>query len=377
MKIIKLFENFDLERLKSGIDDVLVELKDNGFNVRKIVNDSSISIYIIKTGYKFEFNDIEEYVIMLVDYINTYLPKYKDDIKFMGFDDDLDKVVESDSIDVINTRLSWNEAENKEYKLRTFKVCFGDTRFAKVIAESYIDDMIVSDDELKRLWNNIEDIFVELKDDKYNVSITSYNSTTGLDITLSSPRVKYGSGARYSSPLKYENIVDYISTLEEFMTDYYKNDEVIFLYTYYDNNNRINSTRKLSKELFDRYFISKIVVSVQKNNEKIIQRQEDKYLRESFNVQKIESDLSDMFVELFDEGYDVLIGHHQDTLTLSIRRDDKQKFNLADVREYFLMAEEYFRDINKDIKIIYDGIGTTSKIPKNKLIKTIQMIVWN
>lgn len=378
MKRIKLFENFDLERLKSGIDDVLVELKDNGFNVRKIVNDSSISIYIIKTGYKFEFNDIEEYVIMLVDYINTYLPKYKDDIKFMGFDDDLDKVVESDSIDVINTRLSWNEAENKEYKLRTFKVCFGDTRFAKVIAESYIDDMIVSDDELKRLWNNIEDIFVELKDDKYNVSITSYNSTTGLDITLSSPRVKYGSGARYSSPLKYENIVDYISTLEEFMTDYYKNDEVIFLYTYYDNNNRINSTRKLSKELFDRYFISKIVVSVVfTKGRKIIQRQEDKYLRESFNVQKIESDLSDMFVELFDEGYDVLIGHHQDTLTLSIRRDDKQKFNLADVREYFLMAEEYFRDINKDIKIIYDGIGTTSKIPKNKLIKTIQMIVWN
>jgi uncharacterized protein (UPF0335 family) len=378
MRRVKLFENFDLERLKSGIDDVLVELKDNGFNVRKIVNDSSISIYIIKTGYKFEFNDIEEYVIMLVDYINTYLPKYKDDIKFMGFDDDLDKVVESDSIDVINTRLSWNEAENKEYKLRTFKVCFGDTRFAKVIAESYIDDMIVSDDELKRLWNNIEDIFVELKDDKYNVSITSYNSTTGLDITLSSPRVKYGSGARYSSPLKYENIVDYISTLEEFMTDYYKNDEVIFLYTYYDNNNRINSTRKLSKELFDRYFISKIVVSVVfTKGRKIIQRQEDKYLRESFNVQKIESDLSDMFVELFDEGYDVLIGHHQDTLTLSIRRDDKQKFNLADVREYFLMAEEYFRDINKDIKIIYDGIGTTSKLPKNKLIKSIQMIVWN
>ena len=373
---IKLFENFDLERLKSGIDDVLVELKDNGFNVRKIVNDSSITIIISKIG--FEFNEIEEYVIMLVDYINTYLPKYKDDIKFMGFDDDLDKVVESDSIDVINTRLSWNEAEGKQYKLRTFKVCFGDTRFAKVIAESYIDDMIVSDDELKRLWNNIEDIFVELKDDKYNVSITSYNSTTGLDITLSSPRVKYGSGARYSSPLKYENIVDYISTLEEFMTDYYKNDEVIFLYTYYDNNDRINSTRKLSKELFDRYFISKIVVSVVfTKGRKIIQRQEDKYLRESFNVQKIESDLSDMFVELFDEGYDVLIGHHQDTLTLSIRRDDKQKFNLADVREYFLMAEEYFRDINKDIKIIYDGIGTTSKIPKNKLIKTIQMIVWN
>jgi uncharacterized protein (UPF0335 family) len=382
MKIIKLFENFDLEKLKSGIDDVLVELKDNGFNVRKIVNDSSISIHIIKTGDEFEFNDIEEYVIMLVDYVNTYLPKYKDEVKFMGFDGDLDKVVESDSIDVINTRLAWNEAEDKGYKLRTFKVSFGDTRITKVIAESYIDDMIVSDEELKRLWGNIEDIFVELKDDKYNVSITSYNSITGLDITFMSPRVKYGTGVRYSLPLKYESIVDYIITLEDFMKDYYSNDEVTFLYTYYDNNDRINSTHKLSEELLKKYYLTKIVISVQKNNEKIIQRQKDKYkyLTESNwnnDVYKIENDLSDMFVELFDAGYDVLIGHHQDTLTLSIRRDDRQKFNLADVREYFLMAEEYFRDINKDIKIIYDGIGTTSKLPKNKLIKSIQMIVWN
>ena len=383
MERIKLFENFDLERLKSGIDDVLVELKDNGFNVRKIVNDNSISIHIIKTGDEFEFNDIEEYVIMLVDYVNTYLPKYKGNVKFMGFDGDLDKVVESDSIDVINTRLAWNEAEDKQYKLRTFKVCFGDGKFTKVIAESYIDDMIVSDDELKRLWNNIEDIFVELKDDRYNVSITSYNSTTGLDITLISPRVITSTGFKLSkAPLTYEKIVDYTNTFEDFMKDYYKNDVITFLYTYYDDTSRVNSTYNLSEELLKKYYISKIVISVQKNNEKIIQRQKDKYkyLTESnwnSDVYKIENDLSDMFVELFDEGYDVLIGHHQDTLTLSIRRDDKQKFNLVDVREYFLMAEEYFRDINKDIKIIYDGIGTTSKIPKNKLIKSIQMIVWN
>ena len=383
---IKLFENFDLERLKSGIDDVLVELKDNDFNVRKIVNDSSISIHIIKSGDSFEFNEIEEYVLMLVDYVNTYLPKYKGDVKFMGFDDDLNKIVESDSIDVINTRLFWNEAENKEYKLRTFKVCFGDGRFTKVIAESYIDDMIVSDEELKRLWGNIEDIFVELKDDRYNVKITSYNSITGLDITLMSPRVVTSNGFKLSkAPLTYEKIVDYINTFEDFMKDYYSNDEITFLYTYYDNNDRINSTRNLSKELLKKYYLTKIVISVQKNNEKIIQRQKDKYkyLTESnwnSDVLKIENDLSDMFVELFDEGYDVLIGHHQDTLTLSIRRDDKQKFNLADVREYFLMAEEYFRDINKDIKIIYDGVGTGAsgvRLPKNRLIKSIQMIVWN
>jgi len=285
MMRLKLFENFDLENIKSVIDDVLVELKDNGFNIRKIVTEmgsySVISVYIIKTGDEFEFNDIEECVIMLVDYINSYLPDYKD-IKFFAFDNDLHKLIETDSIDIINSSLAWCEAENKEYKLRTFKVTFGSTNINKIIAENYIDD-IQSDD-----------------------------SITGLDITLSSPRI----GVRYFSPIKYR---------------------------------------------------------------KIIQRQKDKYkyLTESLNIKKIESDLSDMFIELFDIGYDVLIGSHNDTITLSIRRDDKQKFNTADVREYILMAEDYFKNINKDIKIIYDGIGTTGRVPKNRLIKSIQMIVWN
>ena len=386
MNRIKLFENFDLEKLKSGIDDVLVELKDNGFTVRKMVSDSSIIIFIVKpltNGGEFEFSEIEDYVLMLIDYVNTYFPKYKDDVKFIGSDCDFDKIVNTDTIDNVKSTLYWNELENREYKLNSFRVCFGDTRITKVIAESYIDDMIVDDEELKRLWSNIEDIFVELKDDRYNVSITSYNSITGLDITLMSPRVVTSTGFKLSkAPLTYQKIVDYTNTFEDFMKDYYSNDEVTFLYTYYDNNDRINSTHKLSEELLKKYYLTKIVISVQKNNEKIIQRQKDKYkyLTESnwnSDVYKIENDLSDMFVELFDEGYEVLIGHHQDTLTLSIRRDDKQKFNLADVREYFLMAEEYFRDINKDIKIIYDGIGTTSKLPKNKLIKSIQMIVWN
>jgi hypothetical protein len=376
---IKLFENFNLEKLKSGIDDVLVELIDNGFNVRKMASNDGLIINIIKPS--FEFSEIEEYVLMLIDYVNTYLPKYKD-VRFIGSDSDFDRIIDTNSIDNVKNRLYWNQVENtNEYLLRSFKVCFGDTRINKVIAESYIDDMIVSDDELKRMWNNIEDIFVELKDDRYNVSITSYNSTTGLDITLISPRVITSTGFKLSkAPLTYEKIVDYTNTFEDFMKDYYKNDVITFLYTYYDDT-RINSTYVLSEELLKKYYITKIVISVKKNNEKIIQRQKDKYkyLTESnwnSDVEKIESDLSDMFVELFDEGYDVLIGHMSDTITLTIRRDDRQKFNSGNVREYFLMAEEYFRDLNKDIKIIYDGTGTI-RVPKNRLIKSIQMIVWN
>lgn len=382
---IKLFENFNLEKLKSGIDDVLVELKDNGFTVRKMVSDDSIIVFIVKpltNGGEFEFSEIEDYVLMLIDYINTYFPKYKDDVKFIGSDCDFDKIINTDSIDNVKNTLYWNELENRDYKLNSFRVCFGDTRITKVIAESYIDDMIVSDDELKRMWNNIEDIFVELKDDRYNISITSYNSTTGLDISLISPRVITSTGFKLSkAPLTYEKIVDYTNTFEDFMKDYYKNDVITFLYTYYDNNDRVNSTYNLSEELLKKYYISKIVISVQKNNEKIIQRQKDKYkyLTESNDVQKIESDLSDMFVELSDEGYDVKIRPTSDCITLYLGYD-KKMFNLRDVRDCFLMAVEYFTDLKRDFRIIYDGIGTgigDVKLPKNKLIKSIQMIVWN
>lgn len=108
------------------------------------------------------------------------------------------------------------------------------------------------------------------------------------------------------------------------------------------------------------------------------------FINENLDIPKIESDLKDMFVELFDIGYDVLIGHMSGTITLTVIKDDKSKFNTNDVKEYFIMAKEYFRELDKSIKIIYDGIGKTQEefhnnrniMPDNKLVKYIQMIVW-
>lgn len=267
MRYIKLFENFnkvDIDKLKENIEACLVELSDKRFEVYTIVGENYINIEISKKGDEennfyqgydsFELDEIENDIKQVCDYISemydniyfVYIPETRWDNKSYHTLEEI-----PGGLDLVRFDLY---VHTEKY-------------FNKVITESLIDDMILSDDELKRLWYNIKGIFVDLEDKKYDISLTSYNKTTGLDVTLISP---------IREPLKYENIVD--NTFEDFMKDYYSNDEVTFLYTYYDNNDRVNSTRKLSEEIMKKYFINKIVISVQKNNERIIQKQKDKYI---------------------------------------------------------------------------------------------------
>ena len=83
MKHIKLFEkflNFDEELLKDDIDGILVELKDEGFEITtsifKTMGRKTISIALhraVNNKYSnFNTNDISIYFLTLVDYI-----KYK------------------------------------------------------------------------------------------------------------------------------------------------------------------------------------------------------------------------------------------------------------------------------------------------------------
>lgn len=76
MKYIKLFENFDENKIKSNLQDIFVELIDNGFVVNvstHLVNsDDNIEFeFKKKDGSNFKYQDIKEYVLMALDYIET------------------------------------------------------------------------------------------------------------------------------------------------------------------------------------------------------------------------------------------------------------------------------------------------------------------
>jgi hypothetical protein len=76
MKYIKLFENFDENKIKSDLQDIFVELVDNGFVVNvstHLVNlDDNIDFeFKKKDSSNFKYQDIKEYVLMALDYIET------------------------------------------------------------------------------------------------------------------------------------------------------------------------------------------------------------------------------------------------------------------------------------------------------------------
>ena len=76
MKYIKLFENFDEDKIKSDLQDIFVELIDNGFVVNVSTHlvklDDNIDFeFKKKGGSNFKYQDIKEYVLMAFDYIET------------------------------------------------------------------------------------------------------------------------------------------------------------------------------------------------------------------------------------------------------------------------------------------------------------------
>jgi hypothetical protein len=100
---IKLFENFiDENKVKSDIEDIFVELCDSGFNLivktweksdwklfitiyyKACFRGSSITIDIERNDKQlFECNILEEYDLMLRDYLDDVLPGYK--IEYLFF----------------------------------------------------------------------------------------------------------------------------------------------------------------------------------------------------------------------------------------------------------------------------------------------------
>jgi hypothetical protein len=95
MKYIKLFESFSKilgpgflpeDKIKSNLEDIFVELVDNGFKIEvftHLVNlEGNIELNFKKVNIEggwnvdksFKYKDIKEYVLMALDYIRTIWP---------------------------------------------------------------------------------------------------------------------------------------------------------------------------------------------------------------------------------------------------------------------------------------------------------------
>lgn len=81
MKYIKKFEsqaemNDKASKIVNDINDIFIELQDEGFIVRTNAfyeDGSSITVTISKPGpYAVNTNDIKEYVMMFIDYMKSY-----------------------------------------------------------------------------------------------------------------------------------------------------------------------------------------------------------------------------------------------------------------------------------------------------------------
>lgn len=82
MRYIKLFESFDRIKLKQDISDILVELVDQGFDIKINLDDSFIEVEIEKLGVRklsfesspflFKYEDISDYLKMVRDYMEHY-----------------------------------------------------------------------------------------------------------------------------------------------------------------------------------------------------------------------------------------------------------------------------------------------------------------
>lgn len=167
MRYIKLYENFlNKDILEKNIEDCLVELRDDGFNIETTIYDSYVNVEIQKDNKEFELYDIKEYIIQLVDYMKEkyrnleilYVPetRFKND-SYSNLDD-----INSEYLDMTCFNIY-------------FKWVYSDDEVTSLIENNQEQDKDWGKDGFEtnkeELKKRVEDIFVELVDEGYLVDV--------------------------------------------------------------------------------------------------------------------------------------------------------------------------------------------------------------
>lgn len=119
MKYIKKFESSG-SKIGKDIDDIFVELKDEGFTVRYMMwyeDGRSVTVTISKP--EFSSDDIKEYVMMFIDYMESYFGNVSVNYTYKtrnGRAMTL-KYPDNEIMEIIKINIGKNYKENDLYKL--------------------------------------------------------------------------------------------------------------------------------------------------------------------------------------------------------------------------------------------------------------------
>jgi hypothetical protein len=295
MRYIKLFESFnDRDKLKENIAACLVELRDKGFEITTIINDSYINIEISKKGgddeiegepafYQgydnFELYEIEDEIIQVSDYVSEtydidteYIPETRwDNVLYTNIKDIPDglDLIRFDVYFYFNKTNENYEQEDKDY--------LGHKASSGVNRHGFSTGFLKDEEGLKEIVRNI---FIELEDTNHRVFIDVDKLSIVVDIE---PIFKdeivneiYDYSVDYDIAKECsESFVEYIKernpnidsrvglnvkyNIEYYENVYYKDNPEL---TKYKNWNKKSFTEFPGEEWRDKIFQLKIILSV-------------------------------------------------------------------------------------------------------------------
>jgi len=215
--------------------------------------------------------------------------------------------------------------------------------------EDFIDtDKSIKSVKVEKIRQDLEDIFVELRDVKYSVKVNALQ----YDIT---PNTHYEVILVRNSGIDFDELEEYVMMLIDYMKIKYNVKKIAYDVCLGDFTTNWGDTITNSYDEFPDK-----VGDLDTNEFGINFEVPDYEINEGFgdfvgpDFNKIESDVNDMFIDLKDNGAKITIGFYHTGSGYGVGKDDNmikvriysdRKFSMSDVEEPTRMMVDYFKDL--------------------------------
>ncbi len=232
MKYIKLFENYPPNSIDENINDMFVELKDQGYKIKyKRFNEvgcGGISV-TIEDRRGFNSNDVKEYVMMFIDYIEDKFDEQR--VFYRG----RTTAYETDDTFYVNGKVVTTDDFPDDTELTALKIGvdarYKDKNQTKLQLENYIDKHYLEQEVTTKVESvrghkvesALRDILVELFDIGMQVNVT-WPSNSIIVLVFHYPLADYGDFAmaeRTKKIFKVGDIYEYCLMIDDYIKDFW------------------------------------------------------------------------------------------------------------------------------------------------------------